>query len=196
MALVAAVLAPACASAQHTIVDSVQNRNDCRLAAQVLTEGVPRTKFKWAASSIHTCPQAGVALASALARTSPGSTDEEVVIASANLLDDRHLLLAGVSLLEDPAVPVLKQLAALRVLVPLVNQRYRVDTTRYESLEWGILAGQLDGDPAPTASPVTAADRAAALSAIEAAGTRDTTRLAGRVAASIGKTLRLLEAPR
>lgn len=192
----AAMAGPASAGAQTSVAASVRERNECRLATQVLSTGVPEAKFTWAVRRIDTCPQAGVALGRALLRTRAGSADEEAVVASANLLDDRHVLRAAVDVLGNRAAPSAKQLAALRVLVPLINPRYRVDTTRYAMLEWGVLAGQLDGDPAPTAAPVTDPDRTAALSAIETVGARSTTELASRVASAIARTFRYLAEPR
>lgn len=54
--------------------DSVQYRNDCRLAAQVIATGEPAPKAGWARGFIGACPEdIGAALATAMLRMSTSS---------------------------------------------------------------------------------------------------------------------------
>jgi hypothetical protein len=55
------VLVAACAVAQ-TNPDSVKHRDDCRLAAQVLSHGRPAPRYEWALQMAWRCPEAASAL--------------------------------------------------------------------------------------------------------------------------------------
>lgn len=48
--------------------ESVKMRNDCRLAAQMLSTGEPAPKVQWAWEMIYSCPESGSAAAAGLRR--------------------------------------------------------------------------------------------------------------------------------
>lgn len=62
------LIIPACATAQET-PDSVHHRNDCRLAAQVLSMGHPAPGYSWALDVAWRCPEAAPALATEMMRS-------------------------------------------------------------------------------------------------------------------------------
>lgn len=62
------MLLPACAVAQAN-PDSVKHRNDCRLAAQILSTGHPAPHYDWALETTWRCPEAAPALAREMERT-------------------------------------------------------------------------------------------------------------------------------
>lgn len=101
--LLALLLAlPACASAQAN-PDSIHRRNDCRLAAQVLSSGEPRPRLQWAAEVMPGCPQAGRTIASAISRhrTSADTVFLSWITLPANSLQDGDVFDAAMSVLQD-----------------------------------------------------------------------------------------------
>lgn len=70
--VVVAIAAPA--AAQETNDSEVRHRNECRLAAQVLSTGHPHPRYAWAHGKIGTCADEGPAYFAAEWNTVPADT--------------------------------------------------------------------------------------------------------------------------
>lgn len=104
----------------------VHLRNDCRLAAQILTFGNPQPHYGWALETIPRCDlSAGSALASLWSNPpqEPAELDR-IVLASVEIRDLR-IQGAVEAAAADSARPVLVRLAALRVLAGYVDASVR-----------------------------------------------------------------------
>ncbi len=115
--LLACAARPSFATAQAN-PDSVHPRNDCRLAAQVLTTGNPRSRLEWAAQLISRCPGAGATVAEALARrrTVQDTVLLDRITLGANSVRDRAMLDVGLSVLQDAEASVEARVYASRLL--------------------------------------------------------------------------------
>ena len=97
--------------------DDVQLRNDCRLAAQVLTTGHPDPHYEWARDVIGKCDvSGGPALAALWQSLSPDTAELKHVVYTTARLRDARVLAALVSVAGDAARPVEVRLSSLRVL--------------------------------------------------------------------------------
>jgi hypothetical protein len=112
---------PACAGAQAN-PDSIHRRNDCRLAAQVLTTGQPRPRLEWAAHVMPGCPQAGRTVATALSeyRTSSDTALLNWITLPANSLRDGEVFQAAMGVLQDRSATATARVFANRVLMWLL----------------------------------------------------------------------------
>jgi hypothetical protein len=113
-----ALLFPAALHAQAQ-PDTVKHRNDCRLAAQVLTSGQPAVKRAWAATQARTCPAVADQLANGL-RDSRASTDTvrlSALTAPADWLRDGRLFSAAYGVVGDRTATVQARVFATRVLM-------------------------------------------------------------------------------
>lgn len=91
LALLLASAVPAAASAQGVGADSAHLRNECRLAAQVVTTGNPAPKATWARGFLFSCAHLEVATVMTLwDRAADTDADVDYLISlSARVLDDR-----------------------------------------------------------------------------------------------------------
>lgn len=157
--------------------DSVRHRNDCRLAAQILTSGQPANRRTWALRLLPTCGAAGgVAIADALrsARAAQGWEPglEEIVMLT-SVLHDANIFAAAANVAADPSAGKAARIQAVRVLYYQLG-RGRADP--YESFLAGdeglIYIGPSDY-PYEVGAPVPgdAATRAAQVAATILSGT-------------------------
>lgn len=114
--------------------DSVKHRNDCRLAAQVITLGQPANRRNWALRLLPNCGAAGgVAIAQALASyraaQAPEQRLEELVMLT-SVLHDASIFDVAAGIAVDPTAGKAARIQAVRVLFFQVS-RGRADP--YES---------------------------------------------------------------
>jgi hypothetical protein len=133
-ALLLVIALPACATAQAS-PDSVKERNDCRLAAQVLSTGQPRPRLQWAAQvilaghpephenwawgAIGRCDETGVpTLAAAWQRqsTSSANFDLGALATATRRFPTRTMFNAVAGVAEDPNAAVPARLGAISLL--------------------------------------------------------------------------------
>ncbi|MDB4951312.1 MAG: hypothetical protein JWM27_3961 [Gemmatimonadetes bacterium] len=94
--------------------DSVQRRNDCRLAAQIVRTGQPQTKRTWAADVIGRCGREGPPAIVELWRTAPADIRSlTALLAVGSRLPDRRLAAFAMTVAQDPARPALVRAAAM-----------------------------------------------------------------------------------
>lgn len=144
-ALIAGLMATAAAAAPlsaQTDQNDPHLRNDCRLAAQVLTTGHPAPHYDWALEFIPRCGEDGATALTHLWRNPPADEGRlnSLFVASYTLRDSR-VTAAAVEAAANRTLPQPARLAALRVLaghaVPqfLISTadllRQESDTTRY-----------------------------------------------------------------
>lgn len=119
-------LAPVIAHGQESNPhDSVQFRNQCRLAAQVIRTGHPAPHRQWASSHITACGgEGGAALAHRL-RALRHSFDTAAVRALAaplSMMRDRHVFEAAMEVGADRRASDVARAYAFRALIPLVSE--------------------------------------------------------------------------
>lgn len=100
--------------------DSVKRRNDCRLAAQVVSHGQPANRREWALRLLPDCgSDGGRAVASALAsfRNGAGSREHlEQLVMLTSVLHDATVFRTVLSIAVDPSADGVARIQALRVL--------------------------------------------------------------------------------
>lgn len=80
------------ARAQDERLAEVRERNDCRLAAQVLATGHPHPRYEWARSTIVNCEDEGPAYFASQWRTAPADTAAlRLLIAAASRVRDARV---------------------------------------------------------------------------------------------------------
>jgi hypothetical protein len=133
-----ALLVPALASAQVDPRD-VKLRNDCRLAAQVLTTGNPAVHLRWAASKIRVCPGGGDAVAASILglRTSRDTALLNTVSWPASEIRDRRIHDAALSIFVDKAASPEARIFAIRSLVWLFSPATPLDYSMFLRLDEG-----------------------------------------------------------
>jgi hypothetical protein len=111
-------LLPLAASAQAN-PDSIKNRNDCRLAVQVITTGQPAVKTDWAMTFVRDCSEFPAALARALreARASRDTGHLNRLTAPADWLRDGGVYSAAYEVLRDRTASPEARVFAIRVLM-------------------------------------------------------------------------------
>lgn len=98
--------------------DDARIRNDCRLAAQILTMGQPNPRYGWARDIISKCDESGGAALAALWRSVAADSAELVhVVYSTSRLRDQRVLDEIVTVAQDQARPAVVRLSAFQVLV-------------------------------------------------------------------------------
>jgi hypothetical protein len=103
--------------AQKAERSDVHLRNDCRLAAQVLTLGQPANKREWALWRINDCDENGPPVLARMWReVAADSAALAQVVHTSVQLRDRRVYESLMSIVRDPSVPALKRAAALHVL--------------------------------------------------------------------------------
>lgn len=122
----AAVSTPAAAQGGHEPTD-VHLRNNCRLAAQVLTTGQPAPKRKWARDFISNCAESGPAVLVQLWQQVPADTAKvnELIGMSARLRDQR-LFDQAAALVRDRSRPEVVRTGAMILLA------------QYADPSWGV----------------------------------------------------------
>jgi hypothetical protein len=153
--LLAAAANPTPVVAQHSHADSVAQRNDCRLAEQVLVHGRPANKRAWALGYFVRCEAAariGSAVLAQIEGASPAD-QEEIVEALANLVD-RRLAFAALDRAKSAGRSPAERVNALRVLYAQVEPGYAVGyeyLTRHptvrESAAGGVVVNETDPPP-------------------------------------------------
>jgi hypothetical protein len=116
--LTVAALLPACATAQHP--DSVQARNRCRLALQVVETGHPEPHTAWAYERVGLCgPEAGPAVAGALRRfrQNQDTTVLDLISTPARYLRDAQIFDAALEIAQDRTASVPARVFAFRTLI-------------------------------------------------------------------------------
>lgn len=106
--------------------EDVHVRNECRLAAQVLTTGEPAPHYRWALGYVIRCDESGPpALATLWGRLSdPDRDDLEFLSYNTSRLRDQRILEAVVTVAQDPGRHTLVRLAAFQVLVSYFDTGY------------------------------------------------------------------------
>ena len=120
-------LAPVAAQA-NARADSVQHRNHCRLAEQVLRHGQPANKRSWALGYIRVCGAAGGATLAAILVESNLASEDAVMVTS--VLHDASIFRIALEIAIDATAVKTARIQALRVLFYQLG-RGRVDS--YES---------------------------------------------------------------
>lgn len=120
--LVAAVVPSAAQENEHA--SQVRHRNECRLAAQVLTAGAPDLKKPWARSRIGSCaPEYAVpALVTWWQVRSSDVSDLGELHEASRRVRDRRIYEVARAAVEDEARPALARIAALGVLAGYVEE--------------------------------------------------------------------------
>jgi hypothetical protein len=120
--------APAAVTAQ-TSPDSVQQRNNCRLAEQVLAAGHPAPREEWALGVVWNCAEAGPTLARSLsaARASTDTAYLNALTAPSNRIRDGSVFAAAANLAQDRSASVPARVAAFRTLIFAVRPGWYVD---------------------------------------------------------------------
>lgn len=118
MALTLALLSPKAASGQTQRPDTVHDRNNCRLAEQVLTQGTPANKRSWALATIVRCGTTATRVALVLADRLPTAAprDAEEFIGAVSILRDRELAAKALSIAANSAYPIEVRLYGFRIL--------------------------------------------------------------------------------
>lgn len=113
------VITPAVGAAQDRSVDpaEIRHRNDCRLAAQVLTHGQPAKKRSWAMNLISSCPEhAGPALATLWREATEDTLALQALFWRSYYVRDHRIYEAASQVLRDEGNPPLVRLTAMGVL--------------------------------------------------------------------------------
>jgi hypothetical protein len=108
------------AQADTTRAESVQHRNDCRLARQILLQGQPENKRGWAVTVAPGCgAEGGQALASALNRHRRDAADSQELSAlswAASEMWDLTVFTTALAIAQDPSASVVGRVHAISVL--------------------------------------------------------------------------------
>jgi len=116
------VLLASCAFSQQA--DSVQQRNACRLAAQVIRTGQPAPHRSWALEEIVRCgSEGGMALADAMRqhRRSVDATFLDQLTAPAATLRDANVAAAALEAVAERTASVQARVFAFRVLIDALS---------------------------------------------------------------------------
>lgn len=135
LGLIAVPLLSVAASAQVE-PDSIKQRNDCRLAIQVVTTGRPGVKVDWAMTFVRDCPEFPGALSRAIraTRASRDTASLSRLTAPADWLRDGAVYSAAYDVVSDRTATPEARVFAIRVLLwaalPGMELRYAhlVDT--------------------------------------------------------------------
>jgi hypothetical protein len=104
-------------AAQHRESEDAHLRNDCRLAAQILTTGQPHPRYEWARDIVSECDASGgPALAAFWQAVSADTSNLKHVVYTTSRLRDARILRALVLVAEDGGRPLEVRLSSLRVL--------------------------------------------------------------------------------
>lgn len=124
------LLAASPAVAQNPAVDSIQHRNECRRAVQVLRTGSPGHRLGWATSYVTRCRDAGPDLAALVldpARTE--ARDMGVFVRLASMLVDADVFDAALTVAADERRTAAARVQAIRVMHEMLMPGTRCRTT-------------------------------------------------------------------
>lgn len=150
------------AMAQDIPSDSVQIRNDCRLARQVITAGHPLEKRNWALAMIVTCADAAEALALAWEAPLGQGQDLAKLEFATREVQDQRIIPPPQRVASDPGATKLARIAALSTLMSYIKPSEGLPP------EESLLSGQLGhfairmttgASPREGEQPVTPLDR-------------------------------------
>ena len=150
--------------------DNIRPRHGCRLAAQVIQKGHPAPKMEWAYDIIHVCSEAGAALASSWLQTLTGEDLANRGHRSAEVGDGRVMRAALAVATSD-----VRSSEERRSALDVVTMIYTAGSTI--SNIWNTpaanrvgLSRYFDFSQVQGTEPVTAADRANVLGALDLLG--------------------------
>lgn len=125
--------------------DSVRMRNDCRLAAQVLTLGQPAVRRDWALGLIDNCgAEGGQVLAALLRQYSDVNTwnDElDQIVNTTAFIVDAAIFEAAMDVAVDPAAGTVARVQSIRALASQVSPGYLVPYRAFAEPERGAYSG-------------------------------------------------------
>jgi hypothetical protein len=122
LAMAAAALVATAAVAQTA--DSVRQRNDCRLAGQVLRTGQPAPQRTWALQTIAGCSEESGTAVPAVWTAAPTDQDDLGWLVAASVTNrDSRIFDAAMGVAGPTGGPTLVRLAALRVLASYGDRR-------------------------------------------------------------------------
>lgn len=114
----ASVLASAAQAQGRSERDSVQLRNACRLAGQILTTGYPDPHYDWALSRIRDCDVSGPLTLGTMWQQATGDSAPLVqLVYQSQRLRDSRLLGAILAVVADGTRPALVRVGAMRTLI-------------------------------------------------------------------------------
>jgi hypothetical protein len=171
--LLATVLDPATGHAQKRESRDVQLRNDCRLAAQVLTDGHPDPHREWAVWMMPQCDESGPpVLARMWQNVEPRPDSLGVMIGRSVGIRDQRLFTAAVQIVEDPSQPEMKRAAALSLLARWASPGLSIGFRQFFARDFtsvhesGVTLGAISHDtqnPGAQPLPVDVLEQVAAL---------------------------------
>lgn len=137
LALVLGATVTSVAAGAQSEREDAHHRNECRLAAQVLSTGHPAPHYQWALETIWRCEETGAGVLADIWRRPPADSMalERLVFASYALRDAR-VTSAAAEAAAAPARPQLVRLNAMRVLVGHVEPSFMIglrDLTQIDS---------------------------------------------------------------
>ena len=152
--------------------DDNRLREECHLAAQVVQTGHPARKMEWAYDIIHVCSEAGAALASSWLQPLTGEVLANRGHRSAETSDGR-VILAALAVATSDARSSEERRSALDVLTMIykpgstISNLWNTPAANRVGLSTYFDFSQVQGS-----QPVTAADRASVLGALDVLGAR------------------------
>jgi hypothetical protein len=138
------------ALAAQTNPGDVKHRNDCRLAAQILSHGQPDVKRPWALGVIGTCEEGASILLQVWGDPPPEDAELQQLYHASARSGDGRVFEAAFSVAADPSAPAPARVAALGAVVSSVRPEltlYLEDRSPLEGippLEWNDLWGTID----------------------------------------------------
>lgn len=124
LALTSRFLSPGAAQ-QSDRPGQVHLRNDCRLAAQILSNGNPSTKRAWAWATIGNCAEAGPPILADLWATSADSASVRLLLNASSRIRDRRLVEAVFRAAVTPSNTTLVRLSAMVLVVRYADPHIR-----------------------------------------------------------------------
>lgn len=116
------------ARAQDDRAAEVNKRNNCRLAAQVLTSGHPHPRYEWARATIVDCEDEGPAYFAAQWTRAPADTAVlRQMIAGSSLIRDARVYASLRQTATDASRPPVVRVAAMIGLAEYVDPRISID---------------------------------------------------------------------
>lgn len=116
------------AAAQDERAAEVHKRNNCRLAAQVLTSGQPHSRYEWARVTIVDCEDEGPAYFAAQWATAPADTTAlRQLIAGSSRVRDARVYATLRRAATDASGPSAVRVAAMLTLAAYVDPSISID---------------------------------------------------------------------
>lgn len=130
----------------------VRHRDDCRHAAQILTDGGPAVERPWALDIIRTCAGADSVIPAVWSDPTEGEDELMLLFHASRDVRDGRIYEAADDVASDPSRPVPLRLVALGVLGSYLkpNLAMRLDHLRrlegWPDVEWRSIWGTMDHD--------------------------------------------------